>query len=80
MYKPSTCLVVTYFPTYLAMYETLFLTELVTKVIKNINSLEIHPLLSNNRHPEDGALVGDGFIWPICTRIHQWMVIRGVVR
>jgi len=26
----------------------------------NINSLEIHPLLSNNRHPVDGAL---GVCW-----------------
>jgi hypothetical protein len=24
----------------------------------NINSLEVHPQLSNNRHPMDGALVG----------------------
>jgi hypothetical protein len=40
MYKPSsTYLVVTYFfylPTYLPIYETLFLMELVTKVKPNI--------------------------------------------
>ncbi len=24
----------------------------------NINSVEVHPQLSNNRHPVDGALVG----------------------
>jgi hypothetical protein len=24
----------------------------------NINSVEFHPQLSNNRHPVDGALVG----------------------
>jgi hypothetical protein len=48
MYKPSTYLVVTYFPTYLPIYEYLFLTELVTKVKPNINSVEVHPQLSNN--------------------------------
>jgi len=26
----------------------------------NINSVEIHPQLSNNRHPVDGVLVGAG--------------------
>jgi hypothetical protein len=43
----------------------LFLTELVTKVKTNNNSVEIHPLLSNNMHPVDGALVGAGLMWPI---------------
>jgi hypothetical protein len=27
----------------------------------NVNSVEIHPQLSNIRHPVDGALVGAGF-------------------
>jgi hypothetical protein len=39
-----------------------FLTELVTKVKPNINSVEVHPQLSNNGHPVDGALVGASFI------------------
>jgi hypothetical protein len=26
----------------------------------NINLVEVHPKLSNNRHPMDGALVGAG--------------------
>jgi hypothetical protein len=57
MYKPSTYLVVTYFP-----------TELVTKVKPNINSVEVHPQLSNNGHPVDGALVGAaGSLWPMPT-------------
>jgi hypothetical protein len=43
----------------------LFLTELVTKVKPNINSVEVHPQLSYNRHPVDGALVGAGSLWPI---------------
>jgi hypothetical protein len=45
MYKPSTYLVVTYFPTYLLMYETYFPTELVIKVKPNINSVEVHSQL-----------------------------------
>jgi hypothetical protein len=61
MYKPSPYLVRTYFPTYLPMYETyIFPTELVTKMKSNINSVEVHPQLSNNRHPVDGVLVGAG--------------------
>jgi hypothetical protein len=35
----------------------LFLKELITKVKPNINSVEVHPQLSNNGHPVDGALV-----------------------
>jgi hypothetical protein len=39
----------------------IFPTELVTKVKPNINSVEVHPQLSNNnRHPVDGALVSAG--------------------
>jgi len=34
----------------------------VTKVKPNINSVEVHPQLSNNRHPVDGALVGAGLL------------------
>ncbi len=64
MYKKSTYLIVTYFPTYLPtylpMYETYFLENRVTKVKPNINSVEVHPQLSNNRHPVDGVLVGAG--------------------
>jgi hypothetical protein len=36
MYKSSTYLLITYFPTYLPIYETYFPTELVTKVKPNI--------------------------------------------
>jgi hypothetical protein len=41
-----------------------FLQELVTKVKPNIIAVEVHPQLSNNRHPMDGALVGAGSLWP----------------
>jgi hypothetical protein len=30
----------------------------------NINSVEVHPQLSNNGHPLDGALVGASSLWP----------------
>jgi hypothetical protein len=52
MYKPfdlpSSDLI---FFTYLPIYKTYFPTEWVTEVKPNINSVEIHPQLSNNRHP-----------------------------
>jgi hypothetical protein len=60
MYKPPTYFIVTYFPTYLPIYETYFLQSLFTKVKPNINSVEVQPQLSNNRHPEAGTLVGAG--------------------
>jgi hypothetical protein len=47
----------------------LFLTELITKVKPYTNSVEVHPQLSNNRHPVDGALVGAGSLWPTCSRL-----------
>jgi hypothetical protein len=31
----------------------------------NINSVEFHPQLSNNRYPVDGALVGAGSLWQL---------------
>jgi hypothetical protein len=31
----------------------------------DINRVEVHPQLSHNRHPVDGALVGAGSLWPI---------------
>jgi hypothetical protein len=53
MYKPSTYLVVTYFPTYPPIYVTYFLILIQLRFIHN---------LSNNKHPVDGALVGAGSI------------------
>ncbi len=45
-------------------------SELVTKGEPNINSVEVHPQLSNNRHPvDDGSLVGAGSLWPTNTRV-----------
>jgi hypothetical protein len=38
--------------------------ELVTKVKPNINSVEVHPQLSNNGYPVDGVVVGAGSEWP----------------
>ncbi len=38
---------------------------MVTKVEPNINSVEIHPQLSNDEHPVDDILAGAGSLWPI---------------
>ncbi len=78
MYKPSTYLLVTYFPTYLPLYETYFPTELVTKVKPNINSVEVHPQLSNNEHPVDGELVGAGSLWPLRSFDSNYIILRNV--
>jgi hypothetical protein len=46
---------------------------LVTKVKPNINSVEVHPQLSNTGHPVDGALVGAGSLGlerVLCVGIH----------
>ncbi len=55
----------------------LFPTGLVTKVKPNINSVEIHPQLSNKGHPVDGA----GSLWAvglICP-LNQLILILGTV-
>jgi hypothetical protein len=67
MCKPSTYLVVTYFHTYLPIDETYFLQNWVSKVKPNIDSVEVHPQLSNTGHPVDGALVGCAgtTLWPV---------------
>jgi hypothetical protein len=61
MYKPSNFIVIIY-----------FLTELVIMVKSNINSVEVHPRLSNNRHPVDGVLVGAGSLWPKRSPKTKW--------
>jgi hypothetical protein len=78
MYKPSLYLVITYIfflPIYLPTYIwDLFVTELVTKVKKKpniiINWVEVHPQLSYNGHPVDGALVVGACcsLWP-CDKV-----------
>jgi hypothetical protein len=75
MDKPSTYLLITYFPTYLAISETYFLTELVNKAKPNTIAVEVHPQLSNNRHPVDGALVGPGSVWPIYVPINPYHML-----
>jgi len=37
---------------------------LFTKVKPNINPVEVHPQLSDNGHPVDGAVVGAGSLRP----------------
>jgi hypothetical protein len=55
MYKPSTHLVVSYFPTYRS---DLLLTEWVAKVKPGSNSSKVHPQLSHDQHTVGGAGVG----------------------
>jgi hypothetical protein len=33
-------------------------------VKSDMNSVEVHPQLSDDSHPVDGALVGAGSLWP----------------
>jgi hypothetical protein len=67
MYKPSAYLEVSYFPTYLPIYEIYFLQNWLTKMKPNINSVEVHPQPNHNGHPVDGALMGAGSLWPLRT-------------
>jgi hypothetical protein len=60
------------------MYET-FPTELVTKVKPNINSVEVHPQLSNTRHPVDDARMGAGSLWPLSLSLSLSLLIQVVV-
>jgi hypothetical protein len=50
MYKPSTFIVIIY-----------FLTELATKVTSNINSVEVHPRLSNKQASSEWCTGGCWF-------------------
>jgi hypothetical protein len=50
----------------------LFPTELITKVKSNINPVEVHPQLSNNGHPVDGALVGAGSLWLVLSKCQSF--------
>jgi hypothetical protein len=43
----------------------------------NINSVELHPQLSNNGHPVGGALVGAGSLWPP-SNVHSQTVLTSV--
>jgi hypothetical protein len=42
---------------------TYLVSKMVTNMKPNINSGEVHPQLTNNRHPVDGVLVGAGSLW-----------------
>jgi hypothetical protein len=53
-------------PIFLPIYQYMgpnFPTELVTNVKPSINSVDVHPQVSKNKHPVDGALVGTGSLW-----------------
>jgi hypothetical protein len=58
-YKPSICIVIKYFLTYLLVgYIGLTSYRMGTKVKPDISSVEVHPQLSHIGHLVDGALVG----------------------
>jgi hypothetical protein len=64
MYKPSMYLITILFSTYLPLYEAYFLQKWSTRSNQILNSIEVHPQLSNNGHPVDGVLVGGDSPWP----------------
>ncbi len=56
MYQPSTLLIITNFPTYLPIYVYRGPTSYIMGYqdeTRSINSSEVHPQLSSNRHPVD---------------------------
>jgi hypothetical protein len=56
-YKLSSYILATYFPTHQPIYWTYFLQNEYQGETKYC-SVYVHPQLSHNRHPMDGALVG----------------------
>jgi hypothetical protein len=66
MYLPNNNLF-SYLSTYIW---NLFLKNCFTKVKANINSVEVHPQLSNNRHPVDGWCTG-GCRFTVAVQTHN---------
>ncbi len=64
MYKPSTYLVIYLFSYPSTCVWDLFPTELVMGWNQILTQFEVHPQLSNYRHPVDGVLVGASSLWP----------------
>jgi hypothetical protein len=81
MYKPSTYLLnylfslpmylymrPSFLPIYLCMRPS-FLPNWLPRWNNILTQLRVHPQVSNNGHPVDGALVGAGSLWPLSFRI-----------
>ncbi len=72
MYKPSTYLVVTYFPTYLPIYDTYFLQNWLPRFNQILTQLRF--TTSNSGHLVDGA----GSLWPdfvdFCAVFFYWRI------
>jgi hypothetical protein len=64
MITPKKCRNGNFWCIFWSILACIYPTDLVTKVKPNISSIEVHPQLSNNRHPMDGVLVGVGSLWP----------------
>jgi hypothetical protein len=55
-----------------AFIKTYFLQNWLPRVKSIINSVKVHPQLSNNGHPVDGALGGAGSLWPKTGVVVHW--------
>ncbi len=64
MYKPSTYLVVTYFPTYLPMYETFFLQNWLPRWNQILTQLRFIGALDEARSTESRRLVVKSVVLP----------------
>ncbi len=42
----------------------------------NINSVDVHPQVSNNGHPVDGVLVGAGSLRPKKVKVPEWVLVH----
>jgi hypothetical protein len=68
MYKPSTYIVVTYFPTYLPIYEAYFSQNWLPRWNQILTQLSfIHNWVITGILWMDGAVVGAGSLWPHCS-------------
>jgi hypothetical protein len=54
----------------------IWFTKFVTKMKPNVNSVEIHPQLSNNGHPMDGVPMGVGSLWLKTWHDMLFLIIR----
>jgi hypothetical protein len=57
----------------------IFAPKFVTKVKPNIKLVKVHPQLSNNKHPVDGALVVAGSLRPRRCTVNFWCGYWGLV-
>ncbi len=54
----------------------IWFTKLVTKMKPNVNSIQVHPKLSNNIHPMDGVPMSAGSLWLKTWHNMLFLIIR----